>query len=386
MRKVGELLPPRGIELKWVCGQPLVPKILSKAALYLGLRQMEWLFLTCHNYWIVCRLVRNDDHPYLVYSSEISIEDSSEPFRAFLGAMLSGVDGVYPEPSAYSSDMELDTIEEAEDEGSSEDDNDDDSGVYRGSLSGRVTTSYPNTWNRAHDAHENTESRLIVTSSSPNSPEDFQVWIHPHSMSNNTLVPQCARSSKQRLWLTRFIASGSTGNVWECRFDNCDDLFAVKVVEVLRPSDTDSRQRLHNEFDVYLTLDNAYQSGQLHDRIAPRCYGAFKGNRVTVVILDLCDSILSEWGELSAPERSQVYKLVQDLHRIGIRHGDLEPRNIGRVRGGGFCLIDFSDSRRHNCKESKASVPGTPVDPKCSELRTLRDYLWKPLQLPANAP
>jgi hypothetical protein len=123
-------------------------------------------------------------------------------------------------------------------------------------------------------------------------------------MPNNLLVlPQCARSSKQHLWLTRFVASRSTGNVWECRFDNCDDSFVVKVVKVLLFSDADSRQRLRNEFNVYLTLDKAYQSGQLSDRIAPCCYGAFKSNRVGVLILDLCDGTLNEWGELSAPER-----------------------------------------------------------------------------------
>ena len=38
-----------------------------------GMRQMEWSFLSCHNYWIVCRFVRDDDHPYdLAYSSEIT--------------------------------------------------------------------------------------------------------------------------------------------------------------------------------------------------------------------------------------------------------------------------------------------------------------------------
>ena len=122
-------------------------------------------------------------------------------------------------------------------------------------------------------------------------------------MSNNTpAFPQCAES-KQRLWLTRFVASGSTGNVWECLFDNRDDPFAVKVVEVLLPSDAGSRQRLHNEFNVYLTLDTAYHSGQLGDRIAPRCYGAFKGNRVDVLILDLCKGTLNQWEELHAPER-----------------------------------------------------------------------------------
>ena len=123
-------------------------------------------------------------------------------------------------------------------------------------------------------------------------------------MSNNTLaLPRGVQSRKQRLWLTRFIASGSTGNVWKCRFDNCDNLFAVKVVEVLRSSDADSRKRLRNEFNVYLTLEKAYHSGQLRDRIAPRCYGAFKGNGVDVLILDLCEGILNEWGDLNPQER-----------------------------------------------------------------------------------
>ena len=51
--------------------------------------------------------------------------------------------------------------------------------------------------------------------------------------------------------------------------------------------------------------------------------------------------------------RSDVYKLVQDLHRIGVVHEDLEPRNIVRTHGSGFLLIDFSESRKHVCKESK---------------------------------
>jgi len=79
-------------------------------------------------------------------------------------------------------------------------------------------------------------------------------------------------------------------------------LFATKIVEVLRRSDADSRQQLHNEFNVYLILDEAYQSERLHNRIAPHCYGAFEGNAVDVLILDLCDGILNAWDELSASE------------------------------------------------------------------------------------
>ena len=53
-----------------------------------------------------------DDHSYLAYSPEITIKDSSEPFRAFLGAFLSIVKDVPVERNAYCSDMEFDIIED----------------------------------------------------------------------------------------------------------------------------------------------------------------------------------------------------------------------------------------------------------------------------------
>jgi hypothetical protein len=276
---------------------------------------MEWLFLTCHNHWIVCRLVRDDDNPYLAYSPGISIQESSEPFRAFLGAILSVVKDVPVESSAYNPNIELDTIEE-------EQDDIDDGSEYQDSSGSGADTGSPMNRSRDRNSLGNTESDLLVhtflgryrslgsllhlqvTSSSPKSPENLQVWTRLYTMSNNVLpIPPCARDHKLRLWFIGFIASGSTGSVWQCRFDASYDSFAAKIVEVLRPSDTEKRQRLRNEFKIYLILDEAYQSGRLHDRIAPRCYGAFEGSRMDVLILDLCDGILNSWDDLSASER-----------------------------------------------------------------------------------
>jgi tRNA A-37 threonylcarbamoyl transferase component Bud32 len=84
-----------------------------------------------------------------------------------------------------------------------------------------------------------------------------------------------------------------------------------------------------------------------------------------------------------------VYELVRELHHIGISHGDLEPQNIARRRdGGGFYLVDFSESRRHRCKEIESNLHVTfKVDQehglgtekkqisKCAELKALRDCL-----------
>ena len=79
--------------------------------------------------------------------------------------------------------------------------------------------------------------------------------------------------------------------------------FAAKVVEVLRSSDLEARERFRKEFKVYLTLEEAYQSGKLKNRTAPHCNGAFEGNNVDVLILGLHDNILDPWDQLTPPER-----------------------------------------------------------------------------------
>ena len=52
--------------------------------------------------------------------------------------------------------------------------------------------------------------------------------------------------------------------------------------------------------------------------------------------------------------RLQIFKLVYDLHSLGIAHGDLEPRNIVRTDEGRFLLIDFTQSRMHRSEKCVA--------------------------------
>ena len=180
MKKVGDLLPQQGIKLEWIPSRSLVRRILSKvrstlffvsfnvsfnkymqSALYLGLRQMEWMFFSCHNSWIVCRLVKDDVHPFLAYSPITCIEDSSEPFRAFLGAILSVIKGVAVEPSAFHPGVDLDTITE-EDGILPEDDIGDKSGAYPDSSSTSTATDPPLTRGRKRAREEGTKSGLMV--------------------------------------------------------------------------------------------------------------------------------------------------------------------------------------------------------------------------------
>src|SRR5260221_11489238 len=116
-------------------------------------------------------------------------------------------------------------------------------------------------------------------------------------------LPTITHTCKQCLWLSRPLGHGSTGSVYKCHFNNFDEPFAVKVVEVLRSCDIEARKRLRNEFDVYITMEKAYQSGKLRDRIAPRCYGAFEGKYIDVLILDLHNTVLGSWDDLKLQER-----------------------------------------------------------------------------------
>jgi hypothetical protein len=50
-------------------------------------------------------------------------------------------------------------------------------------------------------------------------------------------------------------------------------------------------------------MEKAYQSGKFQDRIAPRCYGAFEGKNIDVLILDLHDNNLDSWDQLKPPEQ-----------------------------------------------------------------------------------
>ena len=133
-----------------------------QAALYLGLRQQEWLFLSCHNYWIVLCLVRRGDNkpPFLAFSPSITMDNSSVPFRAFLGCILSVAKGGVVEASMFNNDMVLDTIDEEVEEGSlSTSDADDGSGEYRGRSGGGPAGPAgpgPPTRKRAQDASTNT--------------------------------------------------------------------------------------------------------------------------------------------------------------------------------------------------------------------------------------
>ena len=148
---------------------------------------------------------------------------------------------------------------------------------------------------------------LQITSSLPHF-QSSQVWVSLQPLPDIHAFPLRIknRNKKQHLLLTEFIGSGSTGHVWKCHFDDSDGLYAIKIVEPLRGSDeeiADHKKRFYNEAKVYSTLEKAYESGKLRDRITPHFYGAFEGDGIYVLILELCDNTLKSWDEISIFEQ-----------------------------------------------------------------------------------
>ncbi|OAX31419.1 hypothetical protein K503DRAFT_806082 [Rhizopogon vinicolor AM-OR11-026] len=125
-------------------------------------------------------------------------------------------------------------------------------------------------------------------------------------------LPQCARNGGRRLWLTKFLGSGFTGNVFQARFNGSDEFFAVNVFEMYY-SDADIREQFLHEFDIYRMLEEAYRSEQLSDCITPCCYGAFEGDGMAIFILELCANELKRWDEFNAFKQFQVYELAKQL-------------------------------------------------------------------------
>ncbi|BGP35070.1 hypothetical protein JCM10296v2_006900 [Rhodotorula toruloides] len=101
---------------------------------------------------------------------------------------------------------------------------------------------------------------------------------------------------------------------------------------------------------------------------APRLFGVFGHSDADdgqwCIVQSFEGKSLADWQDLSDRQKIQLYARMADMHKKGVAHGDLAPRNVvmqdGRVK-----LIDFGEAYPHECKGEK----------ECGEL----EMLWETL-------
>ncbi|KAJ7241885.1 hypothetical protein B0H12DRAFT_1132865 [Mycena haematopus] len=137
--------------------------------------------------------------------------------------------------------------------------------------------------------------------------------------------------------------------------DGTDDDYAIPVaVKMAISRDNPNAEETVDERDTIrqegLVYDYLAKSGK--QGITPRYYGVFEDRIGTVaLILDDGGRALKTFSNLSVEQGHKLFNKVLDMHSAGVRHDDLEPRNVVQDSEGELKIIDFHVAEmNHRCR------------------------------------
>ncbi|EJD08066.1 uncharacterized protein FOMMEDRAFT_150738 [Fomitiporia mediterranea MF3/22] len=346
-------------------------KVIMKACVYMILYGSDWLALSCFTKWVFLRLHERDtvdEAPYITYSTIEEQSDNTRPFRALVGMMLAVARNV-DVPSNADLEGRLRPVPVTVLPSDAPAVREQHDPTYKGR--GHVTRAEP----------PETRSRSRGGNSLALSPGFLITWS-PKIMSNrrwlefyvkDTNAFPALNESAVRLCVQRNIGYGSTGNVFEAIPDGDEHNGALErqryAIKTVGKGETDRERgcvrRLLNELAIYRRIG---QTSPAAMKIVPQCYGLFETTRTLALVMDYEGDVLSRdenWPELTRNERHKLYNAILALHRLGVYHGDLEPRNIVHGSDGSFKIIDFTSSTIHHCDQRNG----------CAELVRIRKQL-----------
>ncbi|EGO04146.1 hypothetical protein SERLA73DRAFT_173563 [Serpula lacrymans var. lacrymans S7.3] len=140
------------------------------------------------------------------------------------------------------------------------------------------------------------------------------------------------------LCLMELISDSNGCKVYRGKMDNKD--VVAKVM-----SGGEAKERMKVEKDIYDRLLDMQGSS------IPQCYGLFEclGSSY-ILVLSHCGDPLEAFSTLHKADKLQLMNILINIHKRGVIHNDVEPRNVvrGRQRNQ-LSLIDFGLSEVHKC-------------------------------------
>ncbi|KDQ09078.1 hypothetical protein BOTBODRAFT_535234 [Botryobasidium botryosum FD-172 SS1] len=95
----------------------------------------------------------------------------------------------------------------------------------------------------------------------------------------------------------------------------------------------------------------------------PSYFGVFEGEGRVALLTAYVGAPIESFDLLSDNARQHILNHVTSLHRLGISHNDLEPRNILAGPNGRYTIIDLGCATIHTCSE------------RCYEMAEMRKLL-----------
>ncbi|KAF8505234.1 hypothetical protein JB92DRAFT_2965796 [Gautieria morchelliformis] len=363
VRKNWEAIVNRGreqVRLNWDGrgGWDVVDKILLKVTTYMVSYNMKWLCWTAASHLIVFRIVQHPpQNPYLVISDVVQVDDTRKPdpdpvdrrigerwMTCVVGCSLAGLAAPsrgqfhfdVEDLSSTSGDPKVTPAEEDDLNALSDTAGETSSGSNWTPQSGRQSGRYID----AFLVFSKGEVPCALAAPLVGSPlltetEQCDQEGLPYRY-RKTMDILC--STVPRLNVNGFLGRGSTGTVFSGSWQGKD--VAVKLAE-----SEESRDRLRLESLWYGKIAEREQAKD----ILPTFFGRFRHSIFDVLVLSKEGNALTSWNDLVEDERLELFSMALKLHQAGLRHGDLEPRNVLRSTTGQLKLVDLSEASEHQC-------------------------------------
>ncbi|KDQ15078.1 hypothetical protein BOTBODRAFT_301466 [Botryobasidium botryosum FD-172 SS1] len=94
-----------------------------------------------------------------------------------------------------------------------------------------------------------------------------------------------------------------------------------------------------------------YPLNSLCGTVLPSYFGVFQGEGRTALLVAYAGTPIKSFDSLGESARQDILNHIASLHRLGVSHNDLAPRNILAGPDGRYTIIDLGVAALHTCSD-----------------------------------